>query len=98
MWGKGCGWSSSVRERGRGGVGERVIETHLVTPICIALFLNKIDKMAVFGLHISKILHEKTFGRKNVCFLRALQITGFQWVGSVLAKNGLRCEKKVNDF
>ncbi|MBQ8096042.1 MAG: hypothetical protein IJ243_03020 [Prevotella sp.] len=61
-------------------------------------FLNKIDKMAVFGLHISKILHEKTFGRKNTRFLRVLQITDFQLVDSVLAKKGLRSEKKVNAF
>ena len=32
--------------------------------------LNNLDKKAIFGLHISKILHEKTFGRKNAPFLR----------------------------
>ena len=30
--------------------------------------MNNIDKMAIFGLHILKILHEKTFGRKNANF------------------------------
>ena len=61
-------------------------------------FLNKIDKMAIFGLHISKILHERTFGRKNTCFLRVLQITDFQLVDLILAKRGLRLEKKSTPF
>ena len=37
------------------------MEPHLVTPICTVLFLNNIDKMAIFGLHILKILHDNDF-------------------------------------
>ena len=38
--------------------------------LCVAFVLNNLDKTAIFGLHISKILHEKTFGRKKARFLR----------------------------
>ncbi len=34
--------------------------------------MNKIDKKAVFGLHISKILHEKTFWTKKRLFFECL--------------------------
>ncbi len=38
---------------------------------CINIFfLNKIDKKAIFGLHISKILHENNFWTKKRLFLR----------------------------
>ena len=47
----------------------RKMDTHLVTPIYIALFfLNKIDKMAVLGLPISRILHENNFWTKKSPF------------------------------
>ncbi len=37
-----------------------------MTPICMSLFfLNKIDKMVIFGLYISRILHENNFCTKK---------------------------------
>ncbi len=54
------------------------------------IFLKDIDKMAILGLHISKILHEKTFGRKNANFERGLQMVDYQWLGLILVKIGVR--------
>ena len=47
------------------------MEAHLVTPICMAFFLNKIDKMAILGLHISRILHENNFWTKKRLFFES---------------------------
>ncbi len=38
----------------------------------MALFLNKIDKMAILGLHILKILHENNFWTKKRLFFEGL--------------------------
>ena len=35
---------------------------------CMLFFLDKIDKMAIFGLHILKILHENNFWTKKRLF------------------------------
>ena len=35
-------------------------------------FLNKIDKMAIFGLYILKIFHEITFWTKKYVFFEGL--------------------------
>ncbi len=36
------------------------------------IFLNNIDKMAIFGLHILKILHENNFWTKKRLFFEGL--------------------------
>ena len=38
----------------------------------LSFFLNKIDKMAVFGLHISKVFHENNFWTKKRPFFEGL--------------------------
>ena len=60
----------------------------LLALVCRMLFfLNKIDKMAIFGLHILKILHENNFWtKKRLFFVQFSQ------------KKGLRLEKKANAF
>jgi hypothetical protein len=45
---------------------------------------------------MSKIFHEKTFGRKNASFERACQMVDFQSVGLEKLQNPLRWLEKVN--
>ncbi|MBR2234628.1 MAG: hypothetical protein IJ892_06190, partial [Prevotella sp.] len=46
--------------------------------------------------HISKIFHEKTFGRKNANFERVRQMTGFQSIDLKMPQKPLRWLEKVN--
>ena len=58
--------------------------------------MKDIDKTAILPLHISKILREKTFGRKFSNFERFRQMIVIQPIGTDLAKNGHRWLQKVN--
>ena len=59
-------------------------------------FVKDIDKMAILPLHNSKILREKTFGRKFSNFEGFCQMIVIQLVGMDLAKKGHRWLEKVN--
>ena len=52
--------------------------------------LKDIDKTAILPLHNSKILSEKTFGRKFSNFERVRQMAGNHQLRRFLAKKGLR--------
>ena len=52
--------------------------------------VKDIDKMAILPLQNSKILREKTFGRKFSSFERVCQMIVIQSIVTDLAKNGHR--------
>ena len=53
-------------------------------------FAKDIDKMAILPLYNSKILREKTFGRKFSNFETFFQMIVIQPIGTDLAKKGHR--------
>ena len=61
-------------------------------------FLNNFDKMAILGLHISRILHENNFWTKKRLFFEGLLNYWLSVGWFDFSKKGASLRKKVNAF